>query len=152
MGIQLWITGSEYYNLFMLTCIVELIKLFSNPQSSDGEELVRLVQLDNQFVCPRPTSITTDSTATNSTITERFNNVEELHDRLPSYYTALAPSRSAPWISPASHQVFNKLPAYITDIAPLDSANVTTCGSLIFSSYIYLMHYLIHRWVCRSTR
>ena len=38
-----------------------------------------------------------------------------LHDRLPSYYTALAPSRTAPWIPPATQQVYNKLPAYITD-------------------------------------
>ena len=90
---------------------------FGCLQSSDGEELVRLVQIDNpsQFACfPMVSSSQTGPS-------------EELHDRLPSYYTALASSRSAPWIPPpASQQVFNKLPAYITDIAPLDGAN---CGN-----------------------
>ena len=56
----------------------------------------------------------------------------ELHDRLPSYYTALAPSRSAPWIQPCNNQVFSKLPAYITDVASLDVLTGGPCG-MIFS-------------------
>ena len=96
---------------------------FGCLQSSDGEELVRLVQIDNpsQFACfPMMSSNQTGPS-------------EELHDRLPSYYTALASSRSAPWIPPpASQQVFNKLPAYITDIAPLDGAN---CGNKLNQNF-----------------
>ena len=47
------------------------------------------------------------------------NDHHELHDRLPGYYTALAPSRCAPWIH-SGGQVINKLPAYITDVTSLD--------------------------------
>lgn len=49
---------------------------------------------------------------------ESSQHPQELHDRLPSYYTALAPCRSSPWIPQAAQQVFNKLPAYITDQLP----------------------------------
>ena len=45
----------------------------------------------------------------------------EIHDRLPAYYTALATSRSAPWVQSQSDQhVINKLPAYLTDGVPAD--------------------------------
>ena len=52
----------------------------------------------------------------------KIEDEEELHDRLPNYYTALAPSSSAPWRgeevpSPHHCQVFNKLPDYITDMS-----------------------------------
>lgn len=47
---------------------------------------------------------------------------DQLHDRLPSYYTACATSKSAPWIQPAAQSLFNKLPAYITDVATLEPA------------------------------
>ena len=54
----------------------------------------------------------------------------ELHDRLPSYYTALAPSYSAPWIQQSSNgQVFNKLPAYITDVATMDALPPGSSGT-----------------------
>lgn len=118
--------------------------------------MLRLVQLDNpsQFACPNPSVAAASINSPCQTEWRSMNN-EELHDRLPSYYTALAPSRSAPWIPPASQQVFNKLPAYITDIAPLDAADVATCGIRLDTvSYMLLCVYLMlrnGRWVCRST-
>jgi len=56
-----------------------------------------------------------------------------MHDRLPSYYTALASSSSAPWIPPATHQVYNKLPDYITDVSAMD-ANQTEGNILLISA------------------
>lgn len=55
---------------------------------------------------------------------------EQLHDRLPSYYTACASSKTAPWIQNSPQQFFNKLPAYITDVATLEPAE-TPQGILI---------------------
>ena len=67
-----------------------------------------------------------------------------MHDRLPSYYTALASSSSAPWIPPATHQVYNKLPDYITDVSAMD-ANQTEGDSIIIFiilSFFQLAHFL----------
>ena len=93
---------------------------------------MRLIQIDNpsQFGWPYHPGI--DGSNHNSSNADWSSNASELHDRLPSYYTALASSRSAPWMPPASQLVFNKLPAYITDMAPLDAAATsdTACGSV----------------------
>lgn len=103
--------------------------VFCLKQSSDGEELMKLIQIDNpsQFDWPyHPDDISSSNNDADR------GNTDELHDRLPSYYTALGSSRSAPWIPPSSQLVFNKLPAYITDLAPLDVAVMSdaACGSV----------------------
>ncbi len=102
---------------------------------------MRLIQIDNPSqlgwshypgTVGSPSSHNNNSNADWSNSIDWSSNVDELHDRLPSYYTALASSRSAPWMPPASQLVFNKLPAYITDMAPLDAATTsdTACGSV----------------------
>ncbi|KAI9557771.1 hypothetical protein GHT06_014519 [Daphnia sinensis] len=105
---------------------------FGALESSDGEELMKLIQIENpsQFDWPRHLGDVSPSCSNNTNA--NWGNTDELHDRLPSYYTALAPSRSAPWIPPSSQLVFNKLPAYITDMAPLDVAAISdnACGSV----------------------
>ncbi|XP_046648283.1 peroxisome proliferator-activated receptor gamma coactivator 1-alpha-like [Daphnia pulicaria] len=112
---------------------------FGALESSDGEELVRLIQIDNpsqlgwsHYPGAVGSSHSNNSNADWSNSIDWSSNVDELHDRLPSYYTALASSRSAPWMPPASQLVFNKLPAYITDMAPLDAATTSdsACGSV----------------------
>nr|CAH0106868.1 unnamed protein product [Daphnia galeata] len=105
---------------------------FGALESSDGEELVRLIQIDDPSQLGwsyHPDIVESNHNSNNA---DWSSNAGELHDRLPSYYTALASSRSAPWMPPASQLVFNKLPAYITDMAPLDAAATsdTACGSV----------------------
>ncbi len=115
-------------------------------QGSDTEELLTLVQLENaqQFSGhgsgPDPTSV---PAIPNLNVERKPNSTgdcsrDELHDRLPSYYTALASSCSAPWIQPShATQVFNKLPAYITDVATQDPD--TLAGEGPFGTlYLYL--------------
>lgn len=88
---------------------------FGSIEGADEEDLLRLVQIESlAHLYQHPAS----SNGPNSTQQLTEKNPESsngLHDRLPSYYTALAPSRTAPWIPPATQQVYNKLPAYITD-------------------------------------
>lgn len=101
-------------------------------QSSDGEELMKLIQIENPSQFDWPCHLGDVSPSSSNNTNANWGNTDELHDRLPSYYTALAPSRSAPWIPPSSQLVFNKLPAYITDMAPLDVAAISdnACGSV----------------------
>lgn len=105
---------------------------FGALESSDGEELMKLIQIENPSQFDWPCHLGDVSPSSSNNTNANWGNTDELHDRLPSYYTALAPSRSAPWIPPSSQLVFNKLPAYITDMAPLDVATISdnACGSV----------------------
>nr|WEU39129.1 NIES ABC protein [Daphnia magna] len=105
---------------------------FGALESSDGEELMKLIQIENPSQFDWPCHLGDVSPSSSNNTNANWGNTDELHDRLPSYYTALAPSRSAPWIPPSSQLVFNKLPAYITDMAPLDVAVISdnACGSV----------------------
>ena len=89
------------------------------PQGSDGEEADPLVQIDKASLLFGSSS---HSNTEHKPNIASLNSPTQTLDRVPSYYTALAPSGSTPWIQPPAQQVINKLPAYITDLASSDAA------------------------------
>lgn len=59
------------------------------------------------------------------------SNPAQVHDPIPAYYTAIAPSGSTQWVQPPAQQVINKLPAYITDVASSEAAGEYVYISLV---------------------
>lgn len=92
---------------------------FGSLEGSDGEEADPLVQIDKASLLFGSSS---HSNTEHKPNIASLNSPTQTLDRVPSYYTALAPSGSTPWIQPPAQQVINKLPAYITDLASSDAA------------------------------
>jgi len=89
---------------------------FSSLEGSDCEDPDPLVQIDKASL------LFSSNYTEHKPDSASISDPAQVHDRLPTYYTALAPSGSTPWVQPPAQQVINKLPAYITDVASSEAA------------------------------